>query len=360
MERIDWKKWAAILFCVAVGGVALFGLLRYALPIFFPFLLAWGLSLIVRPLSQRLSRRSGIPQKLCAVLLLTLILGVAVLLVFGAIKRLLRESERLLEQLLAEGGELAGMVNGSWDLFDWLTSKIGFLRHFAKGERFAAFRERFETVGAEMLTGALSRLSETLPNMIGRILTGLPSFFFATVVTVVAAFYFCMDGDRVGASLLQVAPKSVRSRMPAWKARLRSFSWKYVRAYLFLLLITFAELFLGFCILRVDYAFLLALVIALVDMLPVLGVGTVLIPWAVILLIQQNFYLGIGLLILYAVVLLVRQIMEPRLVGGSLGLHPLLSLFATYLGFRWFGFLGMLLAPLLALFCKTLLSKNRH
>ncbi len=360
MEKIDWKRWAAVLFCVAVGGVAVFLLVRYALPVFLPFLLAWGISLIVRPLSKKISQNLSISQKLCAALLLTMILGGTVLLVFGALKRLLQESERLLEQLFSDGGELAQIANGSWDLFDWLTAKVGFLRRLAAGERFAAFRERFRMVGTEMLTTVLERLSETLPNMIGKIVTGLPSFFFGTVVTVVAGFYFCMDGDRVSASLVRLAPKSVQRKIPAWKAHIRSFSWKYVRAYLLLLLITFVELFLGFCILRVEYAFLLALIIAFVDMLPVLGVGTVLIPWAVISLIQQSFYLGIGLLILYLVILLVRQVMEPRLVGGSLGLHPLLSLFATYLGWQWFGLFGMLLAPPVALLCKTLLSKTQR
>ena len=122
-----------------------------------------------------------------------------------------------------------------------------------------------------------------------------------------------------------------------------------------MLALTFGELLIGFLILGVDYAFLLALIIAVLDMLPVLGVGTVLIPWALVALLQKNFYLGFGLVILYLVMLVLRQIAEPKLLGKSLGLHPLLTLFASYAGFRLFGFLGMLAGPVVATLIKNAL-----
>ena len=120
---------------------------------------------------------------------------------------------------------------------------------------------------------------------------------------------------------------------------------------------TFALLFPGFCILRVRYAFLLAVVIAFVDMLPVLGVGTVLIPWSTVVLLQKNYYLGFGLLILYAAVLILRQILEPRLVGHSLGISPILTLFSTYAGWKLLGFWGMILGPVLAMLGKNLVGQ---
>ena len=115
-------------------------------------------------------------------------------------------------------------------------------------------------------------------------------------------------------------------------------------------------LFIGLLILGVEYAFLLALLVAIADLLPVIGVGTVMVPWSVILLLGRNFYLGFGILILYLAIELMRQITEPKLVGKSLGLHPLLMLFSTYAGFYLFGLLGMILAPILTLFAKNLLS----
>ena len=103
---------------------------------------------------------------------------------------------------------------------------------------------------------------------------------------------------------------------------------------------------------------MLAFLIALADLLPVIGVGTILIPWGIVMLLQKNFYLGFGLLILYLVISLIRQVAEPKVLGKSLGLHPLLTLFATYVGFSLFGLLGMILAPIVALVAKRLLSSQ--
>ena len=123
----------------------------------------------------------------------------------------------------------------------------------------------------------------------------------------------------------------------------------YAKAYLLLFLLTFVEVLCGLLILRRPYAFLVAFVIATVDILPVLGTGTVLIPWAVILLLSGQYRTGLGLLILYGVVTVVRQIAEPHLIGGTLGIHPLATLFFLFVGVRLFGFAGVLLAPLAAL-----------
>ena len=163
-----------------------------------------------------------------------------------------------------------------------------------------------------------------------------------------------LEPGQIGRFLETHLPPRIAVNLPKWRARAKAVSFRYLRAYLLILLTTFAELFVGFLILRVRYAFLLSLLIAVVDIFPVLGVGTVLIPWAVVLLIRKNFYLGFGLLILYGVVTVLRQIIEPRLVGKSLGLHPLAALIASYAGWRWFGFLGMALGPVAAMAVKAL------
>ena len=106
------------------------------------------------------------------------------------------------------------------------------------------------------------------------------------------------------------------------------------------------ELFVGLLLLRVPYAFLLALLIAVVDILPVLGTGTIVIPWGIITLILGNFPLGIGLLILYAIITVVRQSLEPRVVGHQIGLHPLITLISMFVGVSLFGFLGLFGLPI--------------
>ena len=117
-------------------------------------------------------------------------------------------------------------------------------------------------------------------------------------------------------------------------------------------------MFIGLALLRVPYAFIFALLIALVDFLPLLGTGIILIPWAVVSLLLGEVRLGIGLLALYVFSSVVRQILEPKLIGGGLGLHPLLSLAAMYAGLKLFGVWGMVLAPLVAAGVKSVFHEG--
>ena len=360
MERVRWERLAAIAICVAAGAVLPWLGAKVVFSFLLPFLLAWLLSLGITPLSERVAKRLHLPQKLCAVVLLTLALSLLVFLIGASVNRLLRELQALLSRLLENGNFPGDAVSGSFDYFERVTSGIGFLNKIEAGERYAMFRERFNSMVTELIGNTISALSAEVPKMAGRLIAALPSVLLFTVVTVIAGFYFCMDRRRIEEVCLGLLPEGIRARIPAWRERAKHFSWRYIRAYLLLLLLTFAQLFLGLTILRVEYAFLLAALIAVVDILPVLGVGTVLVPWAVVELIQKDFRMGVGLLILYFVVTVLRQIIEPRLVGQSLGLHPLLALAAGYAGWRCFGVLGMALGPVLALLIKGVLSLIRR
>ena len=181
--------------------------------------------------------------------------------------------------------------------------------------------------------------------------SGLPAALLFVTVTLLACYYFSADdgtlGRRAGRLILRLSPPALRDRLPPWGRRFRRIGRQYLRACLLLGLSTFLQAFIGLALLRVPYAFLLALLIALVDFLPLLGTGIILLPWAVVSLLLGEVKLGVGLLVLYAVSTLLRQILEPKLIGEGLGIHPLLSLAAMYAGLRLFGVWGMILAPLL-------------
>ena len=187
----------------------------------------------------------------------------------------------------------------------------------------------------------------------------MPTLLLTGIVTVIAAFYFCMEERGAMRSLLAYLPKSLQERLSRWRERAKWVAVRYFRAYLLLWLLTFCQLFLGFAILRVKYAFLLALLVSFVDLLPILGVGTVIIPWSIVLLAQHRYGLAIGLLVLYLVVTILRQVLEPKLVGKSLGISPLLALFATYAGWQLLGFWGMLLAPFVAMIVKAAVEQRK-
>ncbi len=355
MGRVDWNRWASIAICATAAGALIWLGGRLLVVYLLPFILAWFLSLCLTPPAERIAKRLHCSPKICAILLFTAVLCLTVLLIGASVSRLLRELQGLLARLL-EGGDLSGTIlTGNNDYFQSVFSRIKFLERFAGSQNGAAFRARFNQMVGNALTEAIASVSAEIPRVAARIISGMPSVLLFIGVTVIAGFYFCMDRHGIEAALLALLPRSLRDRIPTWGKGIKRVSFRYLRAYLWLLLLTFLELFIGFCILRVEYAFLLAALIAVVDLLPILGVGTVLIPWAVMELINRDVKFGIGLLILYGTVSVLHQIFEPKLVGKSLGLHPLLTLMAGYVGYRSFGFLGMAIAPFVVLLCKSVL-----
>ena len=357
MGEIQWQKLASMLLCLVGGGLLFYFGLRTVLPLLLPFLIAWTVSILIRPLAAKLSRRTRIPQTLCAVILLVVLVVGVFFLVFFTVNRLLTELGHLFDRLLAGGTDLEATLDRAVDLLQSIGERFGLLRLRGDGETGEMLRERLDAWIGTQTDRLLTTLVSEIPRVVGGLLAALPNLLLVTVVTAISGVYFCMDGERITESLISCLPMGVQRRIPVWRAGVRRISWRYLRAYLFLTLLTFAELFLGFSILRVDYAFLLALIVALIDLLPILGVGTVLLPWAAVMLFQRNFHLGVGLLILYAACLLLRQILEPRLVGKSLGLHPLLTIFASWVGWRLFGVTGMILSPILVMLGKSLLPR---
>ncbi len=353
MQRICWERLAAILFCAAFGTAALFLGLRYLLPILLPFLLAWTLACCIRPISYRLSDALHISARICSPILLLLLVGGIVWISGLGMRRLFGELSQLAERLLPEVGFLSG--EDSTDYFALFGGdRLPILQRPEAGEHVGVLRNRFNQAASDLIASLTESLTTSIPRFLGRAAAALPGLLLATVVTLIAGFGLCMSREDPWVLLGRYLPTRARRYLPCLRGRLRMFFKGYLRAYLQLLLLTFAELLIGFLILRVEYAFLLALLIALVDLLPILGVGTVLAPWAAVMLLQKNYYLGIGLLILFGAVTVLRQIFEPRLVGKSLGLSMGLSLFSGYAGWRLLGFWGMLLGPIIAVLAKSM------
>lgn len=351
-RNLNWEKWAAIAVCVGAAYL----LLRHAAGILIvctlPFLIAGLIEHFVTPLAARFSRRTRLNRKVCTVLFFFAFLLLAVL-IFGLLTaQLLREAQDLIARMLADIGSPSSVIS---DVIDAIR-----LPDF---EGAAEFRTRAKTVLTDFASDFLDDLGGRLPTLAGKLISGFPTVFLFIIVTVFAGFWLCTDGNGIRRGLLAYLPENQRTKVETFfqkrKSGIRRFSERYLRAYLLLFLLTFFILLAGFLFLGLRQAILPAFLIALVDLLPVLGVGTVLAPWAALELLRRNYYLGFGLLILMLVAAVVRQIAEPRIVGKSLGLHPLLSLAAGYIGWILVGVPGLFLGPLAALAIRSFLS-GRH
>ena len=354
LKNIDYKRCAAVVITACGVVLALYVAFTRLLGILLPFLIAYGLAVLLRPATRRLSGWLHCPPRVMGpVLMLLSLCSLGALLIYGG-RQLGIEASELLSRL-SEHPEL--LQNAADRINRYLEHTIGALPF---GRAAVAPVEAGESYLGGMISGATGRMMNALPEWIGGIASALPQFFLFTVVMLIAAFYFSIDpgiGVRAVDALLPPRARAVFARFRRVTASALSV---YVRSYLSLMVLTFLLLLCGFLVLRVRYALLVAFLFAVIDLLPVIGVGALLTPWGIFCLLSGNVRLGAGLLILYAVIAVVRQFAEPRMIGDGFGLHPLLVLLAMYAGARLLGLAGMILGPLFAVLLLGMLRADER
>lgn len=188
------------------------------------------------------------------------------------------------------------------------------------------------------------------------LIANAPSFFISLILTIVSSFYIVLDYEGICSWLTTAFPSNVGAIILDIRDFFEQTLFKIIGSYVVIMAITYVELFIGFLILRIPNPGLWGFLIAIMDILPVLGVGTALIPWGITSLIIGNTGLGIGIIVLYLIITVIRNVIEPKLVGGNLGLHPLATLIAMITGLNIFGVVGMFGFPLALSF---ILSRNK-
>lgn len=348
MGKEKWQRRSAALLFTSLVLFGIYILLKYALVIFLPFLVALAVSLPLFSLAKRSSASLGGSVKAWCrfyVAVFWLIIGVIMTL---ALRKLYSQAQELMSYL----GENIDMITDAVKSFT-----DGAMSFPSDSPLLAELGALGERIG-EGITSALSSIgekgSEALAQTVGKIAVGTPKAVVGTVVAIVASFYLCCDLDNIKSYLIGFLSEESGRKLRGLLSHVLGGIRAYAVAYFWLFIITFVELYLGLFILGRRYAFLIALFLALIDMLPLFGAGVFIVPWGIFLILNGDTASGVGLLILLGVMSITRQIVEPRLVGKKLGIHPLASLAAMYIGFRIFGFWGMILAPVAVLVIKEM------
>lgn len=315
-------------------------------PWFLPLLIALALSAILESPIRFLSDRLDLPRWICALLCTVLLGGLMVSLLVLGVWRLWYESALFLDRLPTLLSAFSPVRNWWEDwLYRFLTAAPVSMQDY--------LTDLLD--GLTLQTAALpAKLSALAVQWAASILTSLPDFFLLLFTTALATYFTAAARPSLTAFFRRQVPPRYRPKVRQGLRRLRATFGQWLRAQGLLMLITFGELAVGFLILGVDYFLLLAALVALVDALPVFGTGTVLLPWSAIVLLGGDWKLAAGLLILYWVVTAVRSLLEPKLVSDRVGLPPLVALLSMYAGFQAIGVVGMIFAPLLAMFLKEL------
>jgi sporulation integral membrane protein YtvI len=324
-----------------VGG---WFILRFGLPVLLPFLLGAAIALAAEPLVRLLHSR--LPRWLSAGIGVTVVFILLLTLIALVIALCFREAGQLTHRL-------PSLIETAQDSLGNLEQK---LLHTAE-KMPEAIRPAVENGVTEFFSdgsAVVDRASQAFlglaTGLLGRIVSGA----FGLITGVLAAFMISGRLPQIKQTLSGWLPTSWNERyLPALKS-LKTTLIGWLKAQVKLSLITAGILLGGFLILRIPHAPVWAAVISLVDALPVLGTGIVVVPWGIFCLLQGQQVRGIGLLALYGVVWLVRSIMEPKLLGKGLGLDPLVTLLSMYAGYKLFALPGLLLAPMLAVIAMRL------
>lgn len=336
-----YKKLTQAALILALSMVLLWLSITYLLPVSLPFLLGTALALLAEPAVRLLRDRMKLHRTAATAIGVTAIFLLSATLITLLLTVLMRQLSQLssffpqLEQTLRQA--VSALRQWLTDLAPRMPESIhALIDHLA---------EDILSDSSTLFSGLLSRLPQIATGLVGN----LSEWLFGLLTGIISGYMISLRLPKLRQWLHARIPEQWRSQyLPAVKG-LKKTLGGWILAELKLAGIAFLLLLAGLSLLQIEHSLMLSVLITLVDAFPVLGVGTVLIPWSILRLIQQDYALGLGLLALYAVIWLVRSVLEPKLLGKELGLDPLVTLVCIYAGFRLWGLGGMLLAPILAM-----------
>ena len=319
---------AVLLFCVF--------LLPKCIWFFMPFIVGWIISLIASPVVRFFEEKLNVRRKAVSAVVIVAVLAVVVLLVYLVIAKLVKEGIGFINELpsiwdsiLAEFNEVGANLEGLYNKMPADTQRT------------------LDDIGQEMgdyFGNIMSNINLPSFEAVGNVAKQIPDIFLNIIICLLSSYFFVADKTYMANVVEKYVPKAIRYRLDLIRRSFSKAIGGYFKAQFKIECWVYILLVIGFMILGVDYAFLVAFGIAVLDFLPVFGTGTVMIPWAIVELLSNNYRMMFGLLAIWLIGQLVRQVIQPKIVGDSIGMDAIPTLFLLYIGYRAAGVLGMILA----------------
>ena len=348
---VDMNYWSKVLkklliFCLSILGIYL----AFKLAIFYmPFLVAFIFSLLIEPIIKFCMKKLKIKRRTSAIIVFIFALAIIIgLLVWGTIS------------LISESSNLLGSIN---DYAEKISNNVNSIINQVNLDKFHLSKEMINAIqssGNDVLSQATVWVRDGLTAILNFI-TSIPTISIYTVISVLALYFICVDKiyiiDQFEHHFPEVWVKKLAKHM---KAIIKSLG-NYLKAQSILILISFIICLIGLIIfkligLNVEFPLIAALTIGFIDALPIFGSATAMIPWAIISALNGDITLAIAILILLSIMSITKQIIEPKIVSGKLGIHPIFTLIAMYTGFKFIGVLGMLIGPIVLIILKNIYS----
>lgn len=204
-----------------------------------------------------------------------------------------------------------------------------------------------------------SEISRAIGKCITELFIRLPEYITTATISVIASFFICIDYENITKGIFKHIPINIRDKFDLFRKMILNSLIKMCYSYFLIFLITFFELLIGLYLLKVEYFFVISFIIAIIDIFPMLGTATILIPWAIACFINKNSTFAIGLLVLMFIIMIVRNVIEPKIIGKTTGLHPLVALFAMYFGLKIGGIACAVLFPFIFYVLYNLYQTNK-
>lgn len=333
--RPYWKVLVSLVFSLTATVLFIYVGIK-AIFYFMPFVIGWILSVIAGPPVTFLEKKLKIMKRLGSAITIILVLALCIGLIYLIISQIWEEISVLIRNFPSMYHDLERGLN-----------QIG-----TQGNTlFERFPEQIQNSWATLMnnlddtaSSLIGRIGEPTIEVAGNVAKRIPSVLIGTIVAFVSAYFFIADKENLGEWVKKVVPKSITSRLLLVGENLKYAMGGYFKAQFKIMGVVFAILLVGFTLMQIRFSILLAIAIAFLDFLPFFGTGTALIPWAIYKFLVGDYKMVAALVILYGVTQLVRQLIQPKLVGDSMGLNPLYTLFLLYLGYRVGSILGMIFA----------------
>lgn len=328
--------------------------LAYKLAMFYvPFIIAFLIATMIEPLIKFFMNKCKLKRKASASISLIL-----VVLIIGSLLAV------LISAIISESKVLLTNLNSSMDdVYNW---GLGLINNFANGN-FVIPNDWISVI-----QDSLGSILEVVKNVVYSFATGIinfagqvPGAITYTVITILAIIFMCFDRDYVKKLLKDQIPKKWLEKANEIVVKSLKIIWNYIKAEAKLSLLCFILVTIGLCIfnlcgLNIEYVAIMAILIGFVDLLPLFGAGFIMVPWAIILIIQGNAPAGIAIFVLWLAWSIIKQFLEPKFVSKQMGMHPIFTLLGMYTGFKLFGVIGLLLGPIIFLIIREVFSNNVH
>lgn len=303
---------------------------------FMPFVIGWIISLIASPLVKFFEKQLKIKRKAGAAFVMISVIALVILAGYLL-------GTKLVEELVSFVGEVPEMWESTLEDFEEVGETLETAGRFLP-ERLQEAIKKVTANIEDYLGEFFGGLSEPTIEALGRFAMDLPSILIGVIMCVLSAYLFVAEKDYVPNLLSKVVPDAIIQRWDMVKRGLRHAVGGYFKAQIKIEIWMYLLLGIGFTILKVRYAFIIAVGVAFLDFLPFFGTGTVLLPWAVVKFLSGDYTIVIGLLIIWGVGQLARQLIQPKIMGDSMGLAPIPTLFLLFLGYKVGGVVGMIIA----------------